>query len=431
MAATSTLKVIADALVEEMGIGTVLPAFTGTTTTLTLTTTGSSELRGPFTGAKIAIGAPVLITAGGTPGEDTFVSNWVAPTGVITVSPAITTGATDGIIFDKEIGHADRVFEAINRAHQNRVRRWQKVPLTYVPDGEMLAATIADYWTASAGTASYQSLATPELNGRVIQISHSSTATLTGNTIPARAGEVWRFETAIRATTDGDTAALVWRDVLAGSDITPTYDVGDGSTTSRSFVTQRGYFTVPGSDDTDARIAVRLTVSGSGTMTAQMAPVIAYPQDARSFPFNNRVHSTDRIGNFYYTRGWGAPSGPEERAYTEPITTGGYTASFSNEGDHLVVSFNFQPVEPVYYDELVYGGSLSAVTDTTTFPLNHVIKHAEYELTKFIARDKMRDVRSTETKLLADEWRRRSREALRASKWSEYEPELVNVVGRR
>ena len=35
-----------------------------------------------------------------------------------------------------------------------------------------------------------------------------------------------------RASSDGDTAALTWRDVLAGADITVTYEVGDGSTTS-------------------------------------------------------------------------------------------------------------------------------------------------------------------------------------------------------
>src|SRR3990167_3744047 len=229
MAATATLATLASDLTEELDLGIVLTAATGDTTTITETSTGESEISGPFTGAKIPIGSPVMVITGGTVGEDTWVSNFVSSTGIITVSRAITTGATGFLIGDPKIKHWKNIIKAISRAHQ-KCRRWMKVPLTYVPDGEMLAATIADYWTASAGTASYQSLSTPEIAGRVIQISHSSTATLTGNTIPARAGEVWRFETAIRATSDGDTAALTWRETLLAADITVTYEVGDGST---------------------------------------------------------------------------------------------------------------------------------------------------------------------------------------------------------
>lgn len=84
MAATTTFKAVVDQLVEELGLGIVLPAFTGTTSTLTLATTGTTELRGPVTGKSIPINSSIMITAGGTPGEDTKVSNWVPETGVIT-----------------------------------------------------------------------------------------------------------------------------------------------------------------------------------------------------------------------------------------------------------------------------------------------------------------------------------------------------------
>src|SRR3990167_2436833 len=212
MAATTTLATLLSELAEELDLGLVISAGTGATTSITETDTGVSELRGPFTGAKIPIGSPVTVITGGTVGEDTYVSNFVSSTGVVTLSPAITTGATGFIIWKPVVKHGKNVEKAISRAHQ-KCRRWMKVPLTFVPDGEMLASTVADYWTASAGTASYQSLATPEMYGRVIQISHSSAATLTSNTIPARAGETWEFETAIRATTDGDTATLSVQDI--------------------------------------------------------------------------------------------------------------------------------------------------------------------------------------------------------------------------
>ena len=431
MAATTTLASLLSDLAEELDIGLVIADASATTTAITETTTGTSELRGPFTGAKIPIGSPVTVITAGTVGEDSFVSNFSPSTGVVTLSPAITTAATGFIIWIPEIKHGKNIEKAISRAHQ-KCRAWRKALLTFVPDGEMLAATIADYWTASAGTASYQSLATPEVEGRVIQISHSSTATLTGNTIPARAGKTWRFETAIRPTTDGDTAAFTWRDVLAGSDITAHYDVGDGSTTSRAFQTQRGYFTVPGDTDTDGRIAPRLTVSGSGTMTAQMAPIIAYPQHATAYPFNNRVLSKDRIGNFFYGRGYGAGGGPEERIYTDPLTTAGREASFSNNGDHLVVTFNFTPLGPIYYDELVYGGALTAMTDTTVFPAEMVKLWARAEIYDFLMRSESRQLKRADNgAVVPSAWRGLRNAAYKSAKWSHYEPEMMTVVGRR
>ena len=409
----------------------MIDAGTGGTGSITEADTGVSELRGPFTGAKIPIGSPVTVITAGTVGEDTYVSNFVTPTGVVSLSPAVTMGATGFIIWIPEVKHGKNVEKAISRAHK-KCRRWMKVPLTFVPDGEMLAATIADYWTASAGTASYQSLATPEVVGRVIQISHSATATLTGNTIPARAGDTWYFETAIRAASDGDTAAFTWRDVLGGADITSTYQIGDGSTTARAFQTLRGVFTVPGTVDTDARIAPRLTVSGSGTMVAQMSPIIAYPQNAQSFPFTNRLFDQSRVGNFFYSYGFSSPGGPDERTYSDPITVGGRTASYSNNGDHLVVTFNFAPSGPVYYDELIFGGALTAMTDTTTFPADMVKLWARAELYDFLMRSEMRGRKTLDNGSPApSSWRALRNAAYKSAIWSDFEPEMANIVGRR
>ena len=430
MAATTTLATLLSELAEELDIGLVIAAGTGATTTITEADTGVSELRGPFTGAKIPVGSPVTVITGGTVGEDTYVSNFVSSTGVVTLSPAITTGATGFIIWKPVVKHGKNVEKAISRAHQ-KCRRWMKVPLTFVPDGEMLATTIADYWTASAGTASYQSLATPEMYGRVIQISHSSAATLTSNTIPARAGETWEFETAIRATTDGDTATFTVQDILGSAEITVTYHVGDGATTSRAFVMQRGTFTVPGTVDTDARIAFRIAVSGSGTEAAQMAPIIAYPRNATSYPFNNRVLDTNRVGNFFAVRGYTTGAGPEERLYTGPITVGGRTATFSNEGDHLVVSFN-APAERIYYDELIYGGTLTAMADTTVFPPEMGKRWARAEIYDFLMRGEFADQKRAENGVpLPSAWRSLRNAAYTAAKWSEFEPEPVMINGRR
>lgn len=427
MAATSTYRQILIELVERYGLGWVIPVSSNTATAFTLTTAGSPELRGPFSGAKIPVGSGVIcsVETSGTSalGHRTYVSNWVASTGVLTVSPAIgDTDVTEIIVLRPEIGDPDRVLEAVNRALLDACKRWQLLPLTFVPDGDMLGGTVTDYWTASAGTASYQSLGVPELVSRVVQISHSSTATLTSNTIPARANEVWEFETAIRATTDGDTAALVIRDVVAGATITPSYTDGDGSTTSRSFVTQSGSFTVPGSADTDGRIAFRLDVSGSGTMTAQMAPIVAYPRDARTFPLQQHCRSQEFIGNFRTVVSGGGNSGPDERTYSEPLRR----PLFNHIGDHRTVTL---PVcGPVYYEELVFGRALSAMTDTTDFPLDYVVRWAYAKLTDNLMRREMAQAKRLENgQPLPSVWRPIRNSAIREARWSPYEPELVNV----
>jgi hypothetical protein len=244
------------------------------------------------------------------------------------------------------------------------------------------------------------------------------------NTIPARATEVWEFETSIRVTTDTDTATFSVQDILNSTEITVTYSIGDTATTSRAFQTVKGTFTVPGTEDTDARIAFRIAVSGSGTMTAQMAPIIAFPRGAMSFPFTNRVLGPERVGNFWYARGYGSYSGPDERGYTELMLGG---TSFSNNGDHLVVSFDFAP-GTVYYDELVYGGALTAMTDTTTFPERMVLKWAKAEVYDFLFRSESREKKRADNGTpLPSAWRQLRNAAVRSAQWNEFEPELMTI----
>ena len=431
MPATTTFATLLSELAEELDLGLVISAGTGATTTITESDTGVSELRGPFSSKALPIGSPVSVITGGTVGEDTYVSDWNVSTGVVTLSPAITTGATGFIIWKPLVKHAKNIEKAVSRAHQ-KCHRVLKVPLTFVPDGEMLAATVADYWTASAGTGSYQSLATPEVAGRVLQISHSSAANIQSNTIPARAADTWYFETAIRATTDTDTATFTVQDILNSTTVSVTYQIGDGATTSRAFQTLRGVFTIPGTADTDARIAFRLAVSGSGTLTAQMAPLIAYPQNAQSFPFTNRVLGPERIGNFYYAYGEASTGGPDERAYSDPITTGGKTVGYSHEGDHIVAHFNFAPVGPVYYDELVYGGALTAMADTTILAPQYVKQWAKAEIYDFLMRGEMLAGHKADNGApLPSLFRPLRNAAVKEATWSQFEPELLNVVGRR
>src|SRR3990167_6489955 len=98
MPSTTTLATLLSELAEELDLGLVLDDASATTTVITETTTGSSELRSPSTGLGIPVKSPVTVVTG-TAGEDTFVSNWSPTNGTVTVFPAITTGSTKFIIW--------------------------------------------------------------------------------------------------------------------------------------------------------------------------------------------------------------------------------------------------------------------------------------------------------------------------------------------
>ena len=91
MASTSTLKQIIEEVSRRTGLALPL---TVTATTTAITGSGNNELKGPFTTSRFPTGAPIKVLAGGTVGENTYVYSYTPSTGIITCSPAITTGAT-------------------------------------------------------------------------------------------------------------------------------------------------------------------------------------------------------------------------------------------------------------------------------------------------------------------------------------------------
>ncbi len=415
MAATTTLKTLIESLLEETGLGCVLPTVTGTTTQLTL---ANAYAAGPFLAQRFTRGSAILTTAGTAINENTFVDTYTASTGVITTTPSVSGTYTDAVLaYFPHIDHMDRVKEAINRALTRRTARKQKVPLTFVEDGEMLG-TVSSYWRVSLTvTVTYASVTGSSVAAsQVLQLTHTSATEAESNPIEVRASDVWEFDTAIRAvTTSGMTAAMVIWDETNGAAITPTYELGTGSTTSNAFVVQRGTFTIPSTCD---EIVFRLTNSASGTV--QMAPVIAAPINARSFPLTNRV-LPENVGNFYRAAYAGEPTGPETRAYSELV---GYDPQLSNNGDHLVVSFATAPGR-AYYDEFVYGTALSAMTDTTTFPDKYVLTWAKYELRKMLYEKEQDPEKRRMAKVLAMEAKKS------ADRYEFNSTDIVVVAGRR
>ena len=450
MPATVTLRQILIELVERYALGRVIPVSSNTTTTFTLTTTGSPELRGPFTGLAIPVGSPVICTVETTGtsalGNRTFVSNWAPSTGVLTVSPAVgDTDVTEIIVLDPEIKDADRLLEAVNRALLNRLGRWELRPLTFVPDGDLQGATVTDYWTAAAnGTAAY---ATAQIFpagsaagafgqvgvSRLVQLTTAGGAsTLTGNGIRVPVStqqRTWYFLTAIRLVSGTGTAEFKVRDNTNSADI--TLQVMRGNDTNTLTVTALGDFLicegtlqVPA---TCAEIAPRLSLSATG-MVAQMAPVIMFPEGAVNFPLPNRIESVEQVGNFFTSLALRSPGSFYDMAiWEDPVVH-----RIHDYGDHRTVTFDSLIIHPLWFEEYVNGSALSAMTDTTTFPLDRIVKwaKAEYELLRMERVSKGHNgTAESQSKVRGAE--RLAARALRAAQGSGYEPRLKNIVGRR
>lgn len=451
MPATVTYRQILIELVERTGLGKVVPVSSNTTTTFTLTTTGSPELRGPFTGLAVPVGSPVICTVetSGTTalGNRTYVSNWVPSTGVLTVSPAIgDTDVTEIIVLDPVIKDPDRVLESVNRALQNRLGRWQLMPLTYAPDGDLQGTTVTDYWTAAAnGTAAYataqvfpagsaaDAVGQVSLN-RVVQLTTSGGAsTLTGNGIrwPVSTQQrSWYFLTAIRLVSGTGTAEFKIRDNTNSADITLQVTRGNDTntlttTTLGGFMLCEGTLQMPA---TCAEVAPQLSLSATG-MVAQMAPLILFPQGVTQFPMPNRIESTEQVGNFY---GGISLRSPGTLADIWRVDDCALEHRMFDYGDHLTVAFNTMIHRPLWFEESVSGIALSAMTDTTTFPLDRVVKWAEFELYDLLMRREYVENRRAENGAqIPNSWRALRNAALKSAQWSNYEPELKQVIGRR
>lgn len=435
MAVATTLKAIMEEVARRTGLGVAL---TVTADTTTITGNSNNELKGPFTASRFPIGAPIRVTAGGATTDNSYVSEYTSATGIITISPAITTAATQCLIaYDLTLEHWDWVVQAINRAIANRTVRKRKTLLTFAADGDMQGTTVADYWTAAAnGTAAYVTaqvypagsaadVAGPVGLSRVVQLTSTGATSMVGNGIRVQhtaQNRTWYFRTAIRLVSGTGTATFSIYDNTNSADITAIVSRGNDTltmtlTTFGNFMVCEGTFIQPATCD---ELAPKLTLSAT-TMVAQMGPVVLFPLDAMTFPIPDRIESENFIGNFYYGTALSNPGGLESVAYSEPITVGGATHHFDNQGDHLSVTFNFRPTRPVYFDEFASDPALSAVTDTTTFPLDYIADWASYELLYFISKRKR-----------TKEWAAERQAALRTALGTEgqYAGESITVVGR-
>lgn len=420
----------------------------------TITANTTTTLTYAAIDAAPPVGTPYTIELG-----DTFIAGYVPSTGVYTLNPALASVTLNAAqvrpqvvcILDpkKGIDRFDRIKETVNRALNNRITRWQRNPLTFVPDGDLQGTVVTDYWTGTAASQSYVSPTFPAGGAaaafsfagieRVLQsVTTNATNNVKCNTINIALNSQttayqWYFQTAIRVVSGTGNAQILAWDETNGVQITVNVVRGSDTftmvTNSLGFINMAGTLNIPA---TCKQISFRLVSSATAT-TIQMTPLIAYPTDATSFPIPNRIISTAYLGNYHYALPTTGASGPYSVTMTPPITVGGRTHSYSNFGDHITVNFNFLPILPVWFDELTYDPPLNGMLDVTTFPLDQVVKWTKYELFKMLYVGEEPQYRTTSYGAsipIPSKWKTRTIEAKREAERSDYEPEVMKIEGR-
>ena len=319
---STTLQTLLEQFVEEWHLGRVGTCTSnGTTTTLIDLT----RFGGPFSGSAWMNGGPIRMTgAGNRAGQTSNVSNYAPVTGTLTLNPAMTnasqTSDTFIALFSYVADHVDRLIEALNRGLNRHARRRMRVPLTFVPNGDYLAAAATTGWTATdAAAASYVDLAHPDgYYQRVLQNTASAAnGRLTSTTLKATAGDTWDIATFMRVTTAGDIAALVVYDETNAAAITVTYSTGAATTSSLDFVDVRGQFTIPAGS---TQISIRLQSSANGDVS-QWGPVLAAPQQNQTYTGQTWWEFPHDAGDFFTCIYGASTASPAERSYY-PVTIG-------------------------------------------------------------------------------------------------------------
>ena len=369
---TSLATILAD-FVREYGLG-----IAGTATSATTTTVVDASNLQHGSGGQLPNEAPLRITSGAGVGGSSYKTGLDTSTGTLTFAPAITgnTG-TPTYVISNVVNHIDRLFEAINRGLQRRITRWLKIPLTDVPDGDMMGITASDHWAATTAAVAYATLSMA--NGwmqRCLQVTTSAgNGYAQSDSIPVEGGETRNFQVFMRVVNAANTAKLVLVDVTnASAAITLSFSQGAATTASRGFITARGTYSVPA---TCNLVAWRLTGVESGAV-AQFGMLADNGAAQTLFPTQPHLNGETDISTYYLMRqGGDTGAGPADIAFL-PISDDG--VGYTDFGWGLGVEWDQNPGFPIFYDEFYFFPALTSDTDTTDAPEEIVLLAAAIEL---------------------------------------------------
>jgi len=376
-----TRLAIRQAIAEETGLGFLVTATDGSTTTLI---SSAAALTGPMSSQRFGRGSPIRFStlAGAASTETTFVDSYAPNTGTITLSPAVTAVVADDIaeIWAKDFSTVDRIDEAIDRGLQRHCLHWVPIPLTDVPDGDMGDSAITDLWTASVSTVTKVSMSWPgSIGQRYLRVLNAGYAA--SNAIPCQAGDVWPIDALVYVAV-GTGTLTVYDDTNAAA-ITLSGD--GGSYTGTGWKRLSNTFTVPSGCET---LSIRLGSTGA-TDDTYWTSVVAHPQDRRRFTLPARV-LRKRVGDVLVRRGE-----EYEDFRLEPYVTGGREVEIGESPVGITVQLSSASSDPVYVEELRPYEALTTDTATTECADELAIKAGIYEVYKGLAKgDRTRETKS-------------------------------------
>ncbi len=388
---TTSLKTLLESFVEEQAVGRV-----GTCTGVGSTTTliDATRFGGPFQPSEWPRGSPIRMTGNGNrAGQKSYVSNYAPATGTLTLDPAMTNAsqATDTFVIAKRevCDDIDRMIEALNRGLRRHCKRRVKVPFTYCAGGDLMGS--ASDWLGVNASITYVEQAHPNAPAqRVMKVQASAdggyaTQADTDKKIQVHPGEVWEFWTFGRAPSSAAGTLEFW-DRTNTVEIEARFSQGAKTipVTTLAYVDLRGEFTIPAGC---FRLETRQTSSLSGYET-EWGPLIMRPRGASRYTSAPHLQSLTRVGDFWTVKGGksGATSGLESYAF-EPVELG-YTTQ--EQGWGFDFSFDESPPFPLFYDELLVYGALTAEADTTACPEELALAAMAYEFFKWADKDASR-----------------------------------------
>lgn len=378
----SQATILAD-FVRKFGLG-----IAGTTTANGTTTTlvDASNFSGPVPGGMFTNASPIRVTSGTDVGQNTYKSGAITTsTGTITVSPALTgtPGTSATFVISNVVNHIDRLIEAINNGLTTRITRWQKVPVTDVADGDFMGATVTDHWTGTNATPTYVSLS---MNNGIAQrvlnvVTSGANGYAQSDPVGVVAAETRQFmlfmRNAASSVTQVYTAFATIRDLTNGADITPTYLIGAGTTTSHNFIVVKGEYTVPTGC---SQIAYRLG-GQENPATVQFSHIIDVSKDQRTFFAQPHLLTEDDISTMYLAivQNNISPSAVADISF-QPINDDGYSINDFGWGLQFDFATSYFVPFPLFYDELTFYPKLTSDTDTTDADEEIVLLAAAIEL---------------------------------------------------